>query len=51
MSVDTRRRAYDWEDQEATVVAGLHQDGLAVLHAIACVGQRQSSRAVHVPDA
>jgi uncharacterized protein (TIGR00369 family) len=34
MSVDTRRRAYDWEDQEATVVAGLHQDGLAVLHAI-----------------
>jgi hypothetical protein len=34
MSVDTRHRTYDWEDQEATLVAGLHQDGLAVLHAI-----------------
>jgi uncharacterized protein (TIGR00369 family) len=34
MSVDIRRRTYDWEDQEATLVAALSQDGLSVLHAI-----------------
>jgi uncharacterized protein (TIGR00369 family) len=30
----TRQRAYSWEDQEATRLASMTQDGLAVLHAI-----------------
>jgi uncharacterized protein (TIGR00369 family) len=34
MSVDIRQRTYDWEDQEATLVAALSQDGLSVLNAI-----------------
>ena len=32
--LDTRQRAYSWEDQEATRLASITQDGLAVLHAI-----------------
>ena len=32
--LDTRQRTYSWEDQEATRLASLTQDGLAVLHAI-----------------
>ena len=32
--LDTRQRAYSWEDQEATRLACITQDGLAVLHAI-----------------
>lgn len=32
--IDTRQRAYSWEDQEATRLACISQDGLAVLHAI-----------------
>ena len=31
---DTRQRAYSWEDQEATRLACITQDGLDVLHAI-----------------
>lgn len=37
MTTDTqldRKRAYSWEDQEATRLACITQDGLAVLHAI-----------------
>ncbi len=34
MELDTRERTYSWEDQEATLLASLTQDGLAVLHAI-----------------
>ena len=34
MTLDTRQRAYSWEDQEATRLASITQDGLAVLHAI-----------------
>ena len=34
MTLDTRQRAYSWEDQEATRLASIAQDGLAVLHAI-----------------
>jgi len=32
--LDTRQRTYDWEDQEATRLAGITQGGLAVLTAI-----------------
>ena len=32
--LDTRQRAYGWEDQEATRLASITQDGLAVLNAI-----------------
>jgi uncharacterized protein (TIGR00369 family) len=34
MSTDTRQRTYDWEDQEATLLAGLSMDGLSLLNAI-----------------
>jgi uncharacterized protein (TIGR00369 family) len=34
MELDTRQRAYTWEDQEATRLASITQDGLAVLNAI-----------------
>ncbi len=34
MELDTRQRAYSWEDQEATRLASITQDGLSVLHAI-----------------
>jgi uncharacterized protein (TIGR00369 family) len=34
MSTDTRQRTYDWEDQEATLRAGLSMDGLSLLKAI-----------------
>ena len=33
-SLDTRHRTYDWEDQEATRLASITQDGLTVLNAI-----------------
>jgi uncharacterized protein (TIGR00369 family) len=33
-ALDPRQRAYGWEDQEATRLACITQDGLAVLHAI-----------------
>jgi uncharacterized protein (TIGR00369 family) len=34
MELDTRQRAYTWEDQEATRLASITQDGLAGLNAI-----------------
>jgi uncharacterized protein (TIGR00369 family) len=34
MSIDTRRRTYDWDDPTPTVLAGIERDGLAVLRAI-----------------
>jgi uncharacterized protein (TIGR00369 family) len=34
MTVDTRHRSYTWDDQEATLLACLDQDGLSVLDAI-----------------
>ena len=34
MSTDMRQRTYDWEDQEATLLAGLSMDGLSLLNAI-----------------
>lgn len=34
MELDTRQRTYGWNDQEATLVAGASQDGLALLRAI-----------------
>jgi uncharacterized protein (TIGR00369 family) len=34
MKIDTRQRTYGWEDQEATRLAGITHEGLAVLQAI-----------------
>ena len=34
MSTDVRQRTYDWDDPGPTALAGLDQDGLAVLRAI-----------------
>ncbi len=34
VSVDTRQRTYNWEDPTPTALAGIDQDGLAVLRAI-----------------
>lgn len=34
MSIGTRHRTYDWDDPTPTALAGIDQDGLAVLRAI-----------------